>query len=98
MLAKQCNISENYLSRLFKSETGTNIITYINNKKMQRAKELLAHPQYTIKEISAFLGFDEPAYFNKIFNKTYNVNPSDYRKLIQSSYTDSSEFVFNEQV
>lgn len=86
MLAKYVNRSENYLSRLFKAETDINIIQYINNKKMQRAKELLANLQLSIKEVSLSLGFDEPSYFNRIFNKTYGMNPSDYRKILSSSF------------
>lgn len=91
MLAKHVNRSENYLSRLFKSETGINTITYINNKKMHRAKELLANSQLSIKEIASSLGFDEPSYFNRIFNKIYGMNPTEYRKVLNTSnYNDSS--------
>lgn len=92
MLAKHLNRSENYLSRLFKSETGINTVTYINNKKMHRAKEFLANSQLSIKEIASSLGFDEPSYFNRIFNKIYGMNPTDYRKMLNnSSYNDIQE-------
>lgn len=82
MLAKHVNRSENYLSRLFKSETGINTITYINTQKMHHAKELLANSQLSIKEIASALGFDEQSYFNRIFNKIYGLNPSEYRKKL----------------
>lgn len=82
MLAQYVNRSESYLSRLFKTETGINIIHYINTKKMQHAKELLINPDISISEIAHSLGFEESSYFNKIFNKIYGINPSDYRKTI----------------
>ena len=79
-LARYINRSENYLSRLFKGETGINIIQYINYRKMEKAKELLMDPQLSINEISNTLGFTEASYFNKIFKKIYDINPSEYRK------------------
>ena len=82
MLARYVNRSENYLSRIFKAETGINVINYVNTRKIQRAKELLADPAISITEISLSLGFDEPSYFNKIFNKICGINPSDYRKTL----------------
>lgn len=82
MLATHVNRSENYLSRLFKAETGINIVAYINQQKMEHAKELLTDSSLSIKEIASSLGFDEPSYFNKLFNKLYNINPSDYRKKL----------------
>ena len=79
-LSKHINRSENYLSRLFKTETGINIIQYINYRKMEKAKDLLMDPQLSINEISNTLGFTEASYFNKIFKKIYDINPSEYRK------------------
>lgn len=84
-LAKYVNRSENYLSRIFKAETGINIINYINTRKMQKAKLLLTDSQLSINEISRCVGFEESSYFNKIFNKIYGMNPSDYRKTIIST-------------
>lgn len=82
MLAENVNMSENYISRLFKAETGVNIIHYINLIKMEYAKEMLESPDTSVKEIAISLGFDDSSYFNKIFNKLYKCNPSEYRKIL----------------
>lgn len=87
MLSKHVNMTENYLSRMFKAETGLNLITYINLVKLEQARILLAQPGSSIKNISLELGFEEQSYFNKLFNKTYGINPSDYKKLL-SHQTD----------
>lgn len=83
MLSRQVNMTENYLSRMFKSETGLNIISYINLVKLEQARALLSQPGSSIKSVALELGFEEPSYFNKIFNKAYGINPSDYKKLVQ---------------
>lgn len=41
MLSENVNMSENYISRLFKAETGNNIVNYINQLKMNHARPLL---------------------------------------------------------
>ena len=91
MLSRQVNMTENYISRLFKAETGVNIIYYINLMKLEHAKELLADSDENVKSIAMMLGFDEPSYFNKLFNKTYGVSPTEYRKLLwKQGYRESN--------
>lgn len=82
VLSRQVNMTENYLSRMFKAETGLNIVTYINLVKLEQARMMLSQPGTSIKSVALELGFEEPSYFNKIFNKTYGLNPSDYKKLL----------------
>lgn len=81
MIAQTINMSENYISRLFKSETGINIIHYINLQKMEHAKHLLEAPHIPIQNIALSLGFDETSYFNKLFHKFYSISPTEYRKI-----------------
>lgn len=83
MLSRQVNMTENYLSRMFKSETGLNIVAYINLVKLEHARTLLSQPGSSIKSVALELGFEEASYFNKIFNKSYGINPSDYKRLVQ---------------
>lgn len=82
MVAEHVNMTENYLSRLFKTETGMTLVNYINYQKMEHAKMLLINSTLSIKEISFSLGYSETSYFNKLFNKIYGLNPSDYRKML----------------
>ena len=82
MLAQNVNMSENYISRLFKAETGNNIVTYINQLKMNRARILLEDKNLSIRDIALTLGFDEPSYFNKLFFRFFNLSPTAYRKAV----------------
>lgn len=79
ILAQRMRISPNYLSAVFKSETGVRLSEYITNVKMQEAARQIRETQKNIAEISADLGYDGASYFSKLFKKQYGVNPSDYR-------------------
>lgn len=80
MLARDVCMNESYLSRIFKSETGKNLMYYINEVKMDRALELLRDKNIMVKEVSAMVGIDDQFYFNKLFKKFYSISPSDFRK------------------
>lgn len=83
ILSSDVNMSENYISRLFKAETGINIIKYINLIKLEKAKELLLIKDNTIKQVSIMVGYDTPSYFNRLFNKLYGINPTEYIQMIE---------------
>ena len=79
-IAEAFSMNESYLSRMFKNETGKNLIYFINEKKMRKAMELLEDPNMTIKKVANMVGINDQFYFNKVFKKFYHVSPSEYRK------------------
>lgn len=85
LLAQRLHISPNYLSALFKSETGVRLTEYITNMKMQEAARLMRETEKNIIEIAGILGYDNANYFSRLFKKHYGVNPSDYRLYNQES-------------
>lgn len=84
MLATQFGINESYLSRMFKNQTGKNLIYYVNEKKMHKARELLGNPHIMIKEAAYAVGYDDQFYFNKLFKRFFHVSPTEFRRRIQS--------------
>ena len=80
LLAKNVNVSDSYLSKIFKSETGETLSEYIANCRCKKAAELLKTTNQTIAEISSFVGYDDNNYFVKVFKKSYGLTPSEYRK------------------
>lgn len=85
MIAEAFGMSESYLSRIFKNETGMNLIGFINDRKMKKAKELLEDESFMIKDVAAQVGIDDQFYFNKVFKKIYGIAPSEYRKKLQNN-------------
>lgn len=51
---------------------------YINQIKMNRARDYLYEKKYTIQQIAGFLGYPDPFTFSKAFKKFYNVPPSKF--------------------
>ncbi|WP_105616618.1 PocR ligand-binding domain-containing protein [Vallitalea okinawensis] len=84
-MAKRCNISTSYFSKLFKRQIGINFSAYVNQIKLEKAKELLENTTLPIINISLDLGYDDCGYFIKIFKKCYKVTPAKYRKTLRSN-------------
>lgn len=81
-LAKQCNVSERWLSKCFRNEIGIAIPDYINSLKLQRSLQLLEFSNATIQEISDFFCFSNQSYYTKLFKEAYDCTPLEYRKGI----------------
>ena len=78
-LAEQVNLSPNYLSRLFHPEIGTSLSSYIRARKIEKAQNLLKYSEYSIREISNYLGFCSQSYFVQSFRKYTGLTPKKYR-------------------
>ncbi|HIY03318.1 MAG TPA: response regulator [Candidatus Blautia faecipullorum] len=81
-VSRQADISPYYFSKLFKQETGKNFIEYLTEVRLLKAKELLAVPGCSIKEICAMSGYSDPNYFSRIFKKYEGVTPSEFRERL----------------
>jgi len=73
-------LSPNYLSQLFKQETGKSFLEYLTHCRVEAAKKLLIQSNLTISEIAYKLGYDMPSYFSEVFKKHEGLTPSQYRK------------------
>lgn len=78
-LAKKFYLSKNYLGSLFKQQTGSSFIKYINTLKIQFACYRLSSTDYSIQNIAKECGFESTAYFCRIFKKIMGCSPSQYR-------------------
>ena len=72
--------NEKYLSALFKRRTGLRFSEYLNEIRIQRARELLQEGNRSLAQVAAICGFANPLYFSKVFKKLAGVSPTDYRK------------------
>ena len=80
-VAEAMNISPNYLSRIFKEETGESFSGFVQDKKLEYAENLLITTKYSVSEISKLSGYSNEAYFSKLFKSKYSTTPGQYRKI-----------------
>jgi len=80
-LANVVGYTKYYLTRKFKSELDMSIWDYINHRKVERAKVLLADPERTIQDISDLLCYCSRSYFSEVFQQHTGFWPSDYRAV-----------------
>jgi AraC-like DNA-binding protein/DNA-binding LacI/PurR family transcriptional regulator len=83
-LAAALGVSENYLTDLFHREMGTSLWTYLNRYRVKQAKQLLVGTELKITEIALRTGFDDPAYFSRVFRRCTGRSPRAFRKLSPS--------------
>lgn len=79
-IADQFAMSKDYVSHIFKEEYGISLISYINQEKINRAREYLIKGELSVGEISTRLGIDNFSYFTRIFKKEVGVSPQNYRQ------------------
>ncbi len=79
-LAKLCNLSLSSFKREFKKEFNDSPTNYINNRRLDKAKELLSITDLSISEIAYEIGFKDSLYFTRLFKKKTGIPPTTYRK------------------
>lgn len=79
-LSALCEISGEYMRRLFRSYTGKNPVEYIRSKRLEAARELIYKSDLPIADIAAKCGYDDPRYFSRLYSREYGVAPTYARK------------------
>ena len=74
-IAEAVYVNKNYLSTLFKRETGINYKEFVVRFKIERAKMLLTDPDVKIYNIAEDLQFSDPEYFGRVFKAQVGVPP-----------------------
>lgn len=86
-LAEKYAVESSYFSRLFKQETGENLMLYIAGKRMEKAKELMQREDINIAEVAFMVGYDDYTYFSKVFKKHTGVSPREYKNRLFQNFT-----------
>ena len=80
--AESRNMSVSWFQRNFKQIVNCSPMQYLLTIRMNNAASLLESTDYSMAEISAIVGYDNPLYFSRLFKKQNRVSPSEYRKLV----------------
>ncbi|WP_240417224.1 response regulator transcription factor [Paenibacillus periandrae] len=83
-IASSVYLNPDYLSRLFKKETGLALSEYLLVERFKEAKSLLVTTNMTVSEIASSLGYSNFSHFAKMFRRMARMNPLEYRKVNKS--------------
>ena len=79
-LAKISGFNEKYLCRFFKEYTSHTPIDYINRLRVEKAADDMLSRHMSVTEAAYANGFNDSAYFSKMFRQIKGISPSEFRK------------------
>lgn len=84
-LASLVHLNKYYLAHAFAEAYGISPMHYLNGKRIENCKELLATTDYKIAEIARLSGFSSQSYFSQCFLKSCGMSATAYRKAMQNN-------------
>jgi AraC family transcriptional regulator of arabinose operon len=79
-IARFAGLERSYCSALFSSTTGTSLMRYLGNLRMEKALELLRGTNLSVRAIAESVGYADPAVFTKRFKRTKGMSPTQARR------------------
>ncbi len=81
-VAEALDISESYLSRLFKTYTGYTFVEYLTDYRIKIAIQLLKKHTIKVYEVSEKVGYNDAKYFGVLFKKKMGVTPMVFKNSL----------------
>ena len=79
ILSKKLNLNKTYFCNVFKKTKKKTVIGYLNEKRIEKGKELLVNTDMSIADIALSIGYSNQNYFNTVFKKSDSIPPLEYR-------------------
>ena len=76
-------MTQSYISKLFKEETGQTFVSYVRQLRFQYVKQELKFSDRSIKDIVQEAGYQDVANFSRLFKTNEGVTPGEYRRICQ---------------
>jgi transcriptional regulator GlxA family with amidase domain len=84
-------VPERTLKRRFKTATGLTLIDYVQNLRIEEAKRMLESTDTPIEAISVGVGYENPAFFGRLFKRRTGLTPGQYRRMFQNQLVASAD-------
>jgi len=81
MISDKIEVTPSYLCRLFKKETNRTVNGYIEEVRLQIAKELIRNYDMKLEEVAKRVGYNNANYFSMVFTKANGYYPSEYKRM-----------------
>jgi len=79
-IAAEFYLAPEYLSKMYKKQTGVSLKDYISEYRIEQAKILLRKGELLVSDVAEEVGFDNFTYFSTLFKKYTGMTPNQYRK------------------
>jgi transcriptional regulator GlxA family with amidase domain len=79
----ECGIPERSLKRRFTAATGSTVISYVQNLRIEEAKRLLETSDNSLDNIAPAVGYENPAFFRKLFKRCTGLTAAQYRRMFR---------------
>lgn len=80
-VAEVVGLSPSYLSFIFKDASGMNFVDFVNEYRLEKAKELLTATSMTILQVAESVGYINANTFSKTFKRYIGISPGQFRKM-----------------
>ncbi len=84
-IANFLNIDRSYLYKIFKNEAGISPIQYLNNYRLEKARQMIPYSDFSITNIADAVGYYDYSHFCHAFQKKYGLTPGEFRKQTQKA-------------
>jgi transcriptional regulator GlxA family with amidase domain len=82
-VVEHCDIPERSLKRRFTTATGSALIAYVQNLRIEEAKRLLESGAQAADDIAASVRYENPAFFPRLFKRSTGLTPGAYRRMFK---------------
>ncbi|MCR2823310.1 response regulator transcription factor [Lederbergia panacisoli] len=83
-IANHVYLNPDYLTRIFKKQTGVSISTYMQHVRMEKAKQLLTQTELPISTVGLECGYTNFSYFSTLFKNYTHLNPMEFRRTVMN--------------
>ena len=77
-IATHLNLSREYTASLFKKETGMSVSSYINERKLALACDLIRNRELSLADIAKACGYENYGYFSRVFKQRFGISPKKF--------------------
>jgi AraC family transcriptional regulator len=82
ILARESGYSRAHFARLFRAATGMTAHSYVLERRILRARQLLAQPDLSLTDIAASSGFATQSHLTLAFRKKFGITPNAFRRKL----------------
>jgi len=83
-IASSLNMNPNYISSLYKKQTGETVLEAISRIRISKAKELLVNTKSSMNDITNNVGYNNTLAFFRTFKKSEGMTPAQYREIMST--------------